>query len=485
MSSGETSLYSIQCTNCGAPLQIYGGGRVTTITCQYCNSVLDLANHYKVLAQFNSKHRPLVPFTLGMTGKVKGVEWTIIGWVAYKTVDSPIERWSEFFLYSPLYGYGWLIYEEGEVSFGRRVRDFALRGWQDRGGSKSIFYKKGHYLLAEEPYSVEVDFVQGELSYIAKADDKIECWDYSGIKGKTISIEKSKNEIEVYLNERLETKDVYDSFGVKEEVLEEIKKEKEKEAKEKENTTDKLFDEEDIDDTKKPISTFAKGISLLAAILISTIIYSLFSEKILVKESTSRPFEQMFTVDSSAFISQIDIKAPSPQLLDNLRFKIFKSNKLVFSIDKNGSYTNKTAKTSTWKSGWDDALTIYTKLDEGLYRASLQFVYPSEHNPKISVTIKERVVRLKYIVPLLIIMIIILLPTIKEKFISRKQAKFVWWSLAGLVAMALFGAGAIIFIIIAYSVIQQMSSDKANTSSMSWGDDTSSMSWGDDMMGDD
>ena len=448
MSSDKSSIYSIQCTNCAAPLKIYGGGRVMTVTCQYCNSVLDLADHYKVVAQFNDKYRPPVPFTLGMVGKVKGVEWTIIGWVAYKTVDFPIERWSEFFLYSPLYGYGWLIYEDGEVSFSKRVRDFALREWQEKDNAKAIFYQKGHYLLAEEPYSVEIDFVQGELSWIAKVDDRIRCWDYNGVRRKSISIEKSKNEIEVYLNEKLETKEIYESFGVKESDREKFKEQK--------SAIDKVFDEGNMDDTEEAISTFAKGMSILAAILILVIIYSFFSEKILVKESTSQPFDQMFTVDSSAFMSQIDIKAPSPQLLDSIELKIFKSDKLVFSIDKHRSYSNKTARSSTWRSGSDDSLTIYTKLDEGLHRASLKFVSPNVGKQKISVSIKEKVVRLKYLLPLFIMILIMLLPTIKQRLIPKKQQKFIWWSLGGLVAIAIFGVGVIVFVIVAYFMIQPM-----------------------------
>ena len=209
-----------------------------------------------------------------------------------------------------------------------------------------------------------------------------------------------------------------------------------------------------MDDTEKAISTFAKGISILAAILTVVIIYSFFSEKILVKESTRQPFDQMFTVDSSAYISQIDIKAQSPQLLNNIQLNIYKSDKLVFSIDRNRSYSSKTMNKSTWHSNSDDSVTIYTKLDEGLHRASLKFIHPNIQKQKISVSIKEKVVRLKYLLPLFIMMIIMLLPTIRQKLIPKKQQKFIWWGLGGLAAVALFGLGAIVFIIVAYAIIQ-------------------------------
>ena len=454
MNSDKSSVYSIKCTNCAAPLNIYGGGRVTTVTCQYCNSVIDLTDHYKVVAKFNDKDRPKVPFTLGMVGELKGVKWTIIGWVTYKTTDSPVERWSEFFLYSPLYGYGWLIYEYGKVSFSKRIRDFALREWQEKDNTRSAFYQKGHYVLAEEPYIVEIEFVQGELSWIAKVDDQIECWDYNGMKRKSISIEKSKDEVEVYLNEKLETKDVYDSFGVKESDREEFK--------EKKSAIDKVFDEGNMDDTEKSISVFVKGVSLLAGILVVAIIYSFFSAKLLVKESTSEPFEQMFTVDSSAYMSQINIKAASSKLLDNTELDIYKSNKLVFSIDKSGSYSNKTTRKTTWHSNRDDSVTIYTKLDEGLYRVSFKFIDPNAQKQKVSVSIKEKVMRLKYLLPLLILMLIALLPTIGKNMLSKDRQKFIWWGLGGLASVIFFGAASIIFVIVIYFIVSSNSTTNSS-----------------------
>jgi len=87
-----SKLYSIKCPNCSAPLAIIGGGRVQTITCAYCKSVIDLNDNYKILSQFKNVIDPQVPFKIGMRGKIENVEWTIIGWIVYKIRVSLIEN---------------------------------------------------------------------------------------------------------------------------------------------------------------------------------------------------------------------------------------------------------------------------------------------------------------------------------------------------------------------------------------------------------
>jgi LSD1 subclass zinc finger protein len=49
-----SKVQSIKCSNCGAPLKLLGGGRVMTVTCAYCKSVLDLNDNYKVLSNFRN-----------------------------------------------------------------------------------------------------------------------------------------------------------------------------------------------------------------------------------------------------------------------------------------------------------------------------------------------------------------------------------------------------------------------------------------------
>ena len=206
-------IYAIKCTNCAAPLDILGGGRVNTLTCAYCHAMLDLNDHYKVLVKFNEIKRPDAPFEIGMQGTIQGLKWTIIGWISYKTIEFPSETWHEFFLYSPTHGYAWLINEKNQISFSKRIRNFDLYAWQTNY-AKTIFYNKGHYIQKESKYDIYIDYVEGGLSWEAKFGDQITCRDYHGVTKKIINIEQSKKETEVYLTQGLNPITVYNAFNI-------------------------------------------------------------------------------------------------------------------------------------------------------------------------------------------------------------------------------------------------------------------------------
>ena len=337
----SSKIYSIKCPNCSAPLKIQGGGRITTITCQYCGSVIDINKHYRVLYQFRHKYRPPVPLKLGMQGEIKGVKWTIIGWVSYKTVELPTQRWSEFFLYSEIYGYAWLVYDEKQFYFSRRVRDFPLLMWEKRKRPRTIFYRRGHFVAKEDSYIAEIDFVQGELTWIAKAGDKIECWDYNGSRARSLSIEKSKDEIEVYLNEKLRPQSIHEAFGIK------INKKGKK------------------DKTNKRVSLYYKGMITLLIILLITIVASFLTPKTILKNRTNHPFDMMFKVDSSAFLTQIQIKAPSAFELDSCTLELYKNGKRIYLINRYTSLSDdKLLQANSWHYN-SNKVNIYIKLKEG------------------------------------------------------------------------------------------------------------------------
>ena len=431
MSGSSPKVIAIKCTSCAAPLEIVGGGRVSTITCSYCNTLLDLNDHYKILTKFHSKYRPPTPLTLGMQGTIKGTQWTIIGWIAYKTADFPTERWSEFLLYSPLYGYAWLIYEEGEILFSKRIRDFSLREWQDKRDPKTVFYKGGHFVANEGSYLAEVDFVQGELTWIAMAGDSVRCWDYRGVKRKSISIEKTKDEYEVHLNEKLDAHKVYESFGVA----------TANRVKAKQSMKEKIFDEGSLDASERSFSTFARWISMMMAILLIAILFSLVSSNTLVENRTNRPMSDTFTISSEAFVAEIELKAPNHTMLDACRLTLYKSDKKILSIDKDGIYPHNKDFGYSWAAGRDNEILMYLKLKEGYYRVSLEHISPMSDNRAISLTVKERVMRLIYIVPLFILMLLMMMPTIKQYYVPSQHKDKFWWIAVAVLGFYFVGIG--------------------------------------------
>jgi len=391
-------VYSLKCPNCAGALKLIGGGRVQTTTCPYCRSVIDLNDNYKVLYDFKNSVVPAVPFEIGMRGKIEEIEWTIIGWILYRSEDNVNDKWSEFLLFSPLYGYSWLIYEEGEISFSRRVRDFNLQKWEKNGSA--TFYQKGHYILDDEPYNALVHFVQGELTWVAKKNDKIRYWDYKKTTKESINIEQSKDEVEVYHTKRLKAEEVYESFSVPQEnrIIKKL-------------TLSEKIDEE-VDDGK-PLSFY--GIVVIFFLLLGLLISS-FTTNTILNEKIHRSGQYNFTVKTTAFLNQITIKTSSSAILNSYKFSIYKGQKEIFNIDKNRVYFSKKSLGKSWSYSAVGA-KIFLDLDRGQYLLKVTNLGSGVSSSPISIRIEERVIENLYFFPLFILVLLFFI-----YFFFRKQS---------------------------------------------------------------
>ncbi len=415
--------YAIKCTNCAAPLDILGGGRVNTVTCSYCHSILDMNDHYKVLAKFNDTKRPQGPFKIGMRGNIKGVEWTIIGWIAYRTAEFPAEEWSEFFLYSPTHGYAWLVYENNKVYFSKRVRDFDLLTWQEKK-PKTLFYHKGHYLQKEASYLTYIDYVEGELNWVAKFGDKFSTWDYDGVGFKTLNIEKTNEELEVYLTERLDKADIYSAFG-----LEYTKKSNTKQSMKKKDIHTLQKEEIQVEEIEN--SKVKHGFLFLFIIISILSIMSLFYNKTIYSTRYIHDINTTFQIDSSAFLTAITLSVTGQGTANN-KLWIYKDGKKIFYIDKDNVFFAKKSLSHSWDYDAISA-TIYLKLDKGVYRLIAK---KNPNQTATSLTIEQQVIRTKYLIPLLVILAFFLFSSYLHLITGK----------AGIVLVILIG------IIIAYNI---------------------------------
>lgn len=210
MSRPGAELRSINCTQCAAPLSLHGGHRVESITCGYCGSVLDTREEFKVIKTYANLTRPWAPLAIGMSGKLKGVEFTVIGMVQLR--DDWGGVWVEFAIYSPTHGYAWLEYERGHFVFSRRVRDVPETPIVNR--VKSHFDASGHRFEVFSRYQATVSFVEGELPYIDEIGRRVSLLD--AIAPPFIyTVERStEGEEEYVLGEYLDPAEVYAAFAV-------------------------------------------------------------------------------------------------------------------------------------------------------------------------------------------------------------------------------------------------------------------------------
>ena len=375
---------SIRCTNCEAPLDLLGGGRVESITCSYCKSVLDLNDNYKVLSNFKSfREQNKLPFNIGMKGHLQGVDYTIIGRVTYALVTYPHEAWTDFLLFSPLYGYAYLTYEEGHLIYSKRNRTFPNLTWSQTMQQSQVSVDGKAYSPFDE-YEAKVTYVEGELTWIAKRNDKTSFIDLTA-PPYGLSVEKTKSEIEYYDATYLDTKSVYEAFSIE------------------------VDDEPKSFHALKPFERpFLKSLShisfwVLFIIALLTLVTNIdgsgkLTQNISADNSIVKHLD--FSVNSSKYLVDLELQASTAKELNNFNLQIHKNNKIVFSLtpsatyifnEQNGQVKKKLQK---WERGAKKVL-VSLNLEKGAYHLSIKPIDMALKST-LAVKLKEESSRLNY-----------------------------------------------------------------------------------------
>ena len=203
---------AINCTQCGGALTLNGGHRVESITCGYCGSVLDAKQQYRTVKKFMTERKqPPSPLRIGMKGRLKEAEFTIIGLIEYRSCSDGAS-WFEYFLFSQTHGYAGLEYDSGHYLFSRKVRDLPDRSV--RPVEKSSFVVSHQTFKVYESYRAKISYVEGELTWIAQTGDEIALIDAIA-PPYIFTIEKTPNELEYSYGEYLTGEEVYRAFNVK------------------------------------------------------------------------------------------------------------------------------------------------------------------------------------------------------------------------------------------------------------------------------
>lgn len=169
----QADLTAVNCTSCGAGLDVLGGGRVTTHICPYCGTELDAQDNYKALQQFADMPRPKTPFSIGMQGQIHGVDYTIIGTLGF---EEGRWRWTDHQLFSPTHGYAWLTVENGHITFTRRYRKQVLPSFMTHAGvelaeNRPTARTGGAVYRYYESSITDLVFAEGEFTWRPKVGD--------------------------------------------------------------------------------------------------------------------------------------------------------------------------------------------------------------------------------------------------------------------------------------------------------------------------
>ncbi|MDA8584956.1 DUF4178 domain-containing protein [Rhodobacteraceae bacterium] len=219
MNEAADQTHSLNCTQCGAGLDVLGGGRVKTHICSYCGAELDAQDDYKVIQQFRDMKRPDTPFDLGMTGQLWGVEFTIIGTMAWtEYYEDKRWTWVDHQVYSPTHGYGWLTVDKGYVTYTRKTREipsppFISNSTIEHNESRPLVKFQGETFQYFSSGTASPTFIEGEFNYRPSLDDSVRYVELMG-SSRMLDIVQSGREREYEVTELPDQAALLSSFGV-------------------------------------------------------------------------------------------------------------------------------------------------------------------------------------------------------------------------------------------------------------------------------
>lgn len=217
--SRDPALKSIDCTACGAGLDILGGGRVTTHICPYCGTELDALDGYAILKRFGDMPRPDSPFAIGQTGQIKGVDWTITGTLGLREdYGGRSWVWTEHQLYSPTHGYGWLTVENGHLTFARRQRRLPSPSWMgvhwvETAENKPVVLLDGERYVYLQTSEARLTFAEGEFTWAPQIGD-VTVTVSALSQTHMLDFSETGQEREIYRSEYLDPAETLAAFGL-------------------------------------------------------------------------------------------------------------------------------------------------------------------------------------------------------------------------------------------------------------------------------
>jgi Domain of unknown function (DUF4178) len=212
----DADLKTINCTSCGAGLDVLGGGRVIVHICGYCGAELDAQDNYKVLARFDGLTRPQSPFRIGMTGTLAGVEHTVIGTLEHREDwGGRSWIWVDHQLFSPTHGYAWITVEEGHLVFSRRFRRpvWMSERQVERAENRPNLRVDGQIYSYYDTSTAVITFAEGEFTWAPKIGDRSITINVLG-QDAMLSFSETGDEREVYRSSYLDKAEVEAGFDI-------------------------------------------------------------------------------------------------------------------------------------------------------------------------------------------------------------------------------------------------------------------------------
>lgn len=207
----KVSAVGMGCPNCGGPLSLQLPDQSERVTCQSCNSLLDV-NEGKLKWLKSLKPSPdahKFDLEIGQKGTfTDGGEYTILGaMVRSVTFEGVKYFWHEYLLYNPQIGYRWLVHSDNHWNFVEPINTADVVN----EGNKATYDGKTFKIF--QTAGAVVEYVKGEFYWRVSQGESVRATDFVAAP-LMLSQEVGKNEINWSKGTYLEKAEVEKAFNI-------------------------------------------------------------------------------------------------------------------------------------------------------------------------------------------------------------------------------------------------------------------------------
>ncbi|HEV8146023.1 MAG TPA: DUF4178 domain-containing protein [Bryobacteraceae bacterium] len=204
---------SLECPNCGGPVERRGFGHTLTIVCPQCLSVLDATTPALDILQkvedAQNRRVPLIP--LGQRGNFQGATWEVIGFqtraVSY---EGETFEWDEYLLFNPYKGFRYITQYNGHWNWVTPMESLPVR---TSTGGKPAVSTEGRLYKHFSGGDASTTFVLGEFPWRVRVGDFVTADDFIDPPG-LLSSETTVDEVTWSRGEYTSGADIWKAFQV-------------------------------------------------------------------------------------------------------------------------------------------------------------------------------------------------------------------------------------------------------------------------------
>jgi hypothetical protein len=221
MGTEHPELKTLKCTACGGSLvksnrteyddEEEENVNIPIAKCSACGKEYDqkTEEYYGVFADDLTADKDNSVFKLGTKGKLKDVEYEIIGRIRYQDEDEwEKSTWDEWLAVSSDGTYHYFVEEEGEI---HSYEDYTPQSIDLESDPDNIEFD-GKNISKSEAYVGRIVYAEGELPWKPEIGEPATMYDFKK-DGVKYTIEQSEGEVSITRGEKLSYNDVVSAFG--------------------------------------------------------------------------------------------------------------------------------------------------------------------------------------------------------------------------------------------------------------------------------